>query len=108
DVLIQVARKTLLSLRPTDLSARFGGEEFVVILAGIGLDLAWIVAERLRKSIESELVVTEDERELPSITISLGISEVRNGDSADSLLKRADLAMYSAKENGRNRTCRES
>lgn len=107
DVLAEVAKATLLCLRPTDLSARFGGEEFVVMLAGINQDLAWIVAERLRKSIESKLIVTDDGRELPSVTISLGIAEARNGDSAESLLKRADVAMYKAKETGRNRTCRE-
>lgn len=107
DVLAQVARTTLLGLRPTDLSARFGGEEFVVMLAGIKIELAWIVAERLRKTIASERVVTDDGRELPPITISLGISESRAGDCADSLLKRADTAMYKAKETGRNRTCKE-
>ncbi len=107
DVLIQVAKTTLLSLRPTDLSARFGGEEFVVMLAGIKKELAWIVAERLRKSIESQRVVTEQGKELLPVTISLGIAESRIGDTADSLLKRADTAMYNAKQSGRNRTCLE-
>lgn len=107
DVLAQVARITTFSLRPTDLSARYGGEEFVVMLAGINIDLAWIVSERLRKTIASERVVTDDGRELPPVTISLGIAESRKGDSADSLLKRADIAMYKAKETGRNRTCKE-
>ncbi|MCK5130683.1 MAG: diguanylate cyclase [Candidatus Sabulitectum sp.] len=107
DVLAQVARSTLLGLRPTDLSARFGGEEFVIMLASINIDLAWIVAERLRKNIASERVVTDDGRELPPITISLGIAQSRTGDTADSLLKRADTAMYKAKETGRNRSCRE-
>ncbi len=107
DVLALVARTTLMGLRPTDLSARFGGEEFVVMLAGISTDLAWIVAERLRRHINSEHIITDDGRELPPVTISLGIAECRVGDSADSLLKRADTAMYRAKETGRNRTCRE-
>ncbi|OPX31968.1 MAG: hypothetical protein B1H09_01605 [Gemmatimonadaceae bacterium 4484_173] len=107
DVLAMVAKTTMLSIRPTDLSARYGGEEFVVLLAGVGIDLAWIVAERLRRAIESEKIVTEDGTELPSVTISLGIAEVRNDDSADSVLKRADTAMYRAKNTGRNRTCRE-
>lgn len=107
EVLVQVARTTMLSLRPTDLCARFGGEEFVIMLADVASDLAWIVAERLRKLMESELVVTDDGRKLPSITISLGIAEARKGDNADSILKRADVAMYKAKENGRNRTCIE-
>lgn len=107
DVLMHVARTTLFSLRPTDLSARFGGEEFVVMLAGIDMELAWIVAERLRKSIESEVLVTEDGMNLPSVTVSLGIAEIREGDTAEFLVKRADTAMYKAKNSGRNRTCRE-
>lgn len=107
DVLALVARATLMGLRPTDLSARFGGEEFVVMLAGISMDLAWIVAERLRRTINSEHILTDDGRELPPVTISLGIAGCRAGDSADSLLKRADTAMYRAKETGRNKTCRE-
>ena len=106
DVLIHVARTTLFSLRPTDLSARFGGEEFVVMLAGVNLELAWIVAERLRKSIESDFVTTEDGMKLPSVTVSLGIAESRTADTAESLLKRADIAMYKAKESGRNCTHR--
>jgi len=107
DVLALVAKTTLLSLRPTDLSARYGGEEFLVMLAGIGADLAWIVAERIRKAVASERVVTDDGRELPPVSISLGVAEIRSGDSAESLVKRADIAMYRAKDTGRNRTCRE-
>jgi diguanylate cyclase (GGDEF)-like protein len=106
DVLAMVAKTTMLSIRPTDLSARYGGEEFVVLLAGVGIDLAWIVAERLRRAIESEKIVVEDGTLLPPVTISLGIAEVRDDDSADSVLKRADTAMYKAKNSGRNRTCR--
>jgi diguanylate cyclase (GGDEF)-like protein len=108
DVLALVARTTMLSLRPTDLSARYGGEEFVVVLAGIGSDLAWIAAERLRRAMELEQVVAEDETVLPAVTISLGIAEAREGDNAESLLKRADAAMYRAKKTGRNRTCVEA
>ncbi len=77
------------------------------MLAGIKKELAWIVAERLRKSIESQRVVTEQGKELLPVTISLGIAESRIGDTADSLLKRADTAMYNAKQSGRNRTCLE-
>ncbi len=108
DVLALVARTTMLSLRATDLSARYGGEEFVVILAGIGSDLACIAAERLRSAMESEQLVTEDDTVLPAVTISLGVAEAREDDSPDSLLKRADTAMYRAKETGRNRTCVEN
>lgn len=107
DVLVQVAKTVLLGLRPTDLSARFGGEEFVIMLAGISIDLAWIVAERLRRAISEERIVTGDGRELLPISVSMGIAESRVDDCASSLLKRADAAMYKAKNTGRNKTCRE-
>ncbi len=106
-VLAQVSRTIMQCLRPTDLSARFGGEEFVIMLAGISMELAWIVAERLRKAIASQRVVTHDGGELPAVTVSMGIAESRIDDDADSFLKRADTAMYKAKNAGRNRTCRE-
>jgi len=107
DVLAAVAKTTMLSIRPTDLSARYGGEEFVVLLAGVNIDLAWIVAERLRRAIESERIVIEDGTQLPSVTVSVGIAEVRKEDTAESVLRRVDTAMYTAKNTGRNRTCRE-
>jgi diguanylate cyclase (GGDEF)-like protein len=107
DVLALVARITLLCIRPTDLSARYGGEEFLIMLAGIGADLALTVAERIRKAIAEERVITDDGRELSPLTVSLGVSELRKGDNADSLAKRADTAMYRAKESGRNRACLE-
>lgn len=108
DVLLQVAKTTRLSLRPADLYGRLGGEEFVIMLAGIKKEFAWIVAERLRKAISSKKTMTLDMQELPPVTISLGISELRPGETAETLLQRADNAMYDAKENGRNRTCQES
>ncbi|MEA3267005.1 MAG: GGDEF domain-containing protein [Candidatus Fermentibacteria bacterium] len=106
-VLAQVSRTIMQCLRPTDLSARFGGEEFVIMLSGVTMELAWIVAERLRKAIAAQRVVTYAGGELPAVTVSMGIAESRMDDTADSFLKRADIAMYKAKNAGRNRTCRE-
>ncbi len=108
EVLLQVAKTTRLSLRPADLYGRLGGEEFIIMLAGIKKEFAWIVAERLRKAVSSKKTITAEIKELPPVTISLGISELRPGDTAETLLKRADNAMYDAKENGRNRTCQET
>lgn len=106
-VLAQVSKTIMQCLRPTDLSARFGGEEFVIMLSGVAMELAWIVAERLRKAIAAQRVVTYAGGELQAISVSMGIAESRMDDTADSFLKRADTAMYRAKNTGRNRTCRE-
>ena len=107
DVLASVARITSDCLRPTDLCARYGGEEFVIILAGVPMELAWIVAERVRKTISETKIITSDGRVLPPVTISLGIAQAHKEDDAGMLLKKADSAMYRAKSAGRNCTCKE-
>ncbi|MBN2585726.1 MAG: GGDEF domain-containing protein [Candidatus Fermentibacteraceae bacterium] len=104
-VLASVARTTLECLRPTDLSARYGGEEFVVILAGLPLEVAWKVAERLRVTISDADVISNDGGLLPPVTVSMGIAQAGPEDDAASLLKRADSAMYRAKDSGRDRSC---
>ncbi|HRW79043.1 MAG TPA: GGDEF domain-containing protein, partial [Candidatus Sabulitectum sp.] len=107
DVLASVARMTADCLRPTDLSARYGGEEFVIILAGVPMELAWIVAERVRKTISETKIITTDGRVLPPVTVSLGIAQAEAEDDAGMLLKKADTALYRAKSSGRNCTCKE-
>jgi len=107
DVLSSVARMTVDNLRPADLCARYGGEEFIILLAGVPIEFAWIVAERIRKAISETKVITVDGRVLPPVTISLGIASAEPGDDAGMLLKKADSAMYRAKATGRNCTCKE-
>lgn len=106
-VLSSVANATMDCLRPTDLCARYGGEEFIVILTGIPMDIGRSVAERIRKTIGSNDVITDDGRTLPPVTVSLGVAQARPDDVAATLIKRADTAMYRAKTSGRNRTCIE-
>ncbi len=106
DVLSAVARMAVDSLRPTDLCARYGGEEFIILLAGVPMEFAWIVAERVRKTISETKVITTDGRVLPPVTISLGIAQAEPGDETGTLLKKADSAMYQAKSSGRNCTCK--
>lgn len=97
-VLAGVLRKTL---REMDLAARFGGEEFAVLLPGTRLKDATTVAERLRASVakESFRCGGHDLR----VTVSLGLASVLTDDGAQTLVKRADDALYAAKNAGRNR-----
>ena len=93
-VLVQLVARTNQHLRSADLLGRFGGEEFVVLLPETSLDVAQVVAERIRMSLA----------ETTGPTVSIGITTNRtDGDTVDSLLARADAAMYRAKNNGRNR-----
>lgn len=89
------------SVRGTDVVFRFGGEEFVVLLAETALNDAVLIAERIRADIESHALAYG--MEVVNITASLGVSNLSSGDNLDSFIKRADAAMYQAKRNGRNR-----
>lgn len=102
-VLTVVATTLASNLRPTDLVARFGGEEFVIIFPTTALDDAVIAAERVREAVANEALVTPDGTELPSVTISMGVAELHDGMTVPELLKLADHAMYRAKQAGRNR-----
>jgi diguanylate cyclase (GGDEF)-like protein len=93
-------------VRTCDLSARWGGEEFVVALPSTDLAGALCFAERLRASIEALVVAHSDGSRVP-VTASLGCATHAHGDSLDSLLERADHAMYAAKTGGRNRVMSE-
>jgi diguanylate cyclase (GGDEF)-like protein len=101
EVLHTVAERLKNALRQTDLLGRYGGEEFVVLLSETGPELARTVAERLRKSIADEPIVTSGP--IIPLTVSIGVASL-DGDPADlsGLLNRADSAMYTAKNSGRN------
>jgi diguanylate cyclase (GGDEF)-like protein len=98
-VLLAVADRLREHLRPTDLIARFGGDEFAALLPQLSLDDAKQAADRLRQKIA--------EISPPSlstaITVSIGIAARRDGDSVGALVQRADEAMYGAKAGGRDR-----
>lgn len=89
------------SVRGTDVVFRFGGEEFVVLLAETSASDAGLIAERIRADIESHALAYG--MDVLNITASLGVSSLQDNDSMDSFIKRADAAMYQAKRNGRNR-----
>ena len=101
-VLKAVARVIKQNIRPTDIPARYGGEEFSVILPRTDIHESLIVAERIRHSVEKEIVHHEN-KEL-CVTISIGITQFdSNTDKAkNDLIGRADKALYVSKKNGRN------
>jgi two-component system cell cycle response regulator len=87
--------------RKTDIVARWGGEEFVIVLAGASESGARIAGERIRHCVEL-LHLANDKGEVVNVTISVGISCMEINDSAAILIDRADRAMYQAKAAGRN------
>lgn len=105
DLILQsVAAKATSVIRKTDFLARYGGEEFCCLLPETNADAAETVAECLRTHIEE--MESSFENNSIKVTISLGISGFVNEDSPDTLLKRADDALYQAKHTGRNRFVR--
>jgi diguanylate cyclase (GGDEF)-like protein len=102
EVLGKVAEIARLQIRAEDLVGRIGGEEFVCILSGVGGREARALAERLCRAIAQE---TEGAA-CPAATISIGLALLRAGDTVETLMRRADAALYEAKENGRNQVRR--
>jgi two-component system cell cycle response regulator len=105
-VLREFARRLSATVRPLDLVCRTGGEEFTVLMPGTSGDLASLAAERLRRRIVASPISLSPELSLP-LTLSIGVAAARPDDTALSLLKRADDALYRAKQAGRNRVISE-
>ena len=90
-------------LNKSDIFARIGGEEFAILLSQTNSDEAYILAERIRKEIENDLVTYNGQDIF--VTTSIGISENRKNDTEfENIFSRADMALYQAKNEGRNRT----
>ena len=102
-VLIEFANQLELSLRPYDQAARFGGEEFAMILPETSLEQAAQISERVRKEV-SELSFADELKDM-RLTISIGVAPFPSPDidTLDDLIREADHALYRAKETGRNR-----
>ena len=90
-------------LRKSDFWGRIGGEEFAVALPETGIRAAGEVAERLRSNLSETTISYADTHFF--ITASIGISQYKPGDNREAVLHRADQAMYTAKQAGRNRVC---
>ncbi|MBI5039416.1 MAG: sensor domain-containing diguanylate cyclase [Nitrospirae bacterium] len=86
------------NIRKTSYLFRWGGEEFIIVVPEADVNGAGILAERIRKAIEDYRF-----EGVGTVTVSFGITQFKDEDTADSLLKRADAAVYRAKANGRNR-----
>ncbi len=92
-ILKSVAKLLDDNVRDTDVVTRYGGEEFVIVMPQTGVDGGCVFADRLRQQIEDNL----------PLTISGGVAGAVDGDNSQTLLARADAALYSAKAAGRNR-----
>jgi diguanylate cyclase len=93
------------TLRPTDIAARFGGEEFVILLPDTSLDEAIGAVSRLQRALTKQFFLGNNERLL--ITFSAGISVFKESEDQVAVLNRADQAMYLAKKSGKNRVMTE-
>ena len=103
EVLRHIAAQLSVRLRSTDFVARYGGEEFAMLLPGADAEAALRLAEQIRQNI-AETAFSVGEAQI-AVTISCGIASFEPGDSAQSVFKRADHALYRAKQTGRN-SCR--
>lgn len=107
-VLKTIAKVIRGQLREYDIAGRYGGEEFSILLPFTKINEAQMVAERLRQTVEnkvidiSKLVPDSDIKDI-KITLSLGIYEIKENDNEDDLIKKADKALYQAKNTGRNK-----
>ncbi|MDA9411966.1 GGDEF domain-containing protein [Bradyrhizobium sp. CCBAU 45384] len=104
----QVLRLVGLSLKQTikgqDITARYGGEEFAVVLPNTALRQALTVADHIRRAVMAKELKKKSTGEiLGRVTISVGVSLLKQGDDTDALIERADACLYAAKRNGRNR-----
>ena len=101
--LCAMAELTLTTVRQVDIISRYGGEEFAVLLPETDLEGAYVIAERLRTTIADHLF--EIEGQLLQITISVGVATSEATDTIfDDVIRRADQALYAAKNSGRNTT----
>ena len=105
DALQHFARVIQETLRPTDIAARFGGEEFVILLPDTNIIQAVEVISRLQRTLTKQFFLSNNERLL--ITFSAGISSYKENEDKVAVLNRADQAMYLAKNSGRNRVMTE-
>jgi diguanylate cyclase len=106
-VLVAVANKCRQAVRGEDVVARYGGEEFAILLPGATLRNAEKKARQICQAIASTRYLLEgvEPPQHLSLTVSIGVTALRKGDSVGSLMARADKALYQAKGSGKNRVC---
>lgn len=106
EILKQFVRTSQELMRKSDIFARYGGEEFVVLLPDTKIEDAHLAAEKIRALIEVSAYRNKDIS--ISYTVSMGIAQSNEGDTLKGVIYRADAALYTAKETGRNRVCMEN
>jgi len=97
-ILIEFVEIVSKAIRKTDVFARWGGEEFAVLIPGSNAEIALAVAEKIRLVVQASKYTIDKQ-----ITASFGVSVLMNMEDEQSFLQRADKALYTAKDNGRNR-----
>ncbi len=104
-ILRQFAKTVTASMRETNLAARYGSEEFVVILPDTSAQSCYLVAERIRKAVLTMVVPSNTEKPLPQLTVSIGVAAFpEHGKTLEEVIQAADKALYESKRGGRNRT----
>jgi diguanylate cyclase (GGDEF)-like protein len=104
-LLMAIAQTAVAHVRASDLVARYGGDEFVVILPDTSAKQVLPVAERIRASVAA-IQIWSDQQEPPTVTLSMGIADLRRepmDENVEQIFQRADEALYQAKHSGRNR-----
>ncbi|MFG6467423.1 diguanylate cyclase [Roseateles sp. BYS87W] len=104
-VLRAVAEVGQAALRASDVLARWGGEEFLVLLPDTAMPLALVGMERLRQQIGAQALPAPTDGAPLRVTVSIGLTDHRPGDALADTLERADRLLYEAKHQGRDRTC---
>jgi len=99
----EVAKKLKENVRETDIVARYGGEEMVILLKRITLKDSFVVAEKIRTALDTHSFT--DGQNTFRVTVSIGVASFQPGDNVDTIIKRADEALYKAKQTGRNKVC---
>ncbi|MCM8780231.1 MAG: diguanylate cyclase [Candidatus Omnitrophica bacterium] len=103
-ILKEVAKICRSSGRELDILGRYGGEEFILMLPNTDTAGAMMLAERIRQSVESRVFVDSNNKSY-RVNISLGVAEFEESDSRETLVDKADKALYRAKNTGRNKVC---
>ncbi len=108
-VLRLVAMSVKQNVKGQDIAARYGGEEFAIVLPNTVLRSAITVADHIRRAVMTkELMKRSTGEHLGRVTISIGVATLHTGDTAQTLIERADTCLYAAKRAGRNRVICET
>ena len=102
ETLITFAHTIQNNIRQTDTFARWGGEEFVLVLPKTDIRTAFKIVDDLRKEIENTVF-----KSIKRITCSIGLTQLKSDDTIDDILMRSDEALYEAKDSGRNKVCKQ-